>query len=97
MNEVELVSGQTLLDFIESRPVDVSQAENVVVVSVAIELVKHDLKCSSQEAFAAICRDWLDLRQIPILSENRLANSTPVDFAPARDKPSFVDRIKKLL
>lgn len=68
----------------------VSEAELRFVVARAVNLVRRDLDCSPQEAVAAICRDWLELRQIPILSDNELSLSTPVDF-----KPTFLDRIKK--
>jgi hypothetical protein len=70
----------------------VDEAEQGFIVSKALNLVIRDLDCTPNEAVAAICRDWLELRQVNILSDNALAHSTPVDF-----KPSFFDRIKQFL
>ena len=71
----------------------VTEAENRFIVSKAVNLVRRDLDCTAHEAIAAICRDWMELRQIQILGDNELEHSTPVDFKP----PTLWDRLKKFL
>ena len=87
-----LVSGKVLTDMLQSPSQNVGAMENQFVVSRAINLVTRDLDWSPHEAIAAICRDWMELRAIEVLSENQLAHSTPVDF-----KPTVLDRIKQFL
>lgn len=75
----------------DNFPGQVVEAEQRFYVAKAVNLVQRDLDCTGPEAIAAICRDWLELRGVDILSENPLAHSTPADF-----RPSLLDLIKKL-
>jgi hypothetical protein len=71
---------------------EISKLEQTLIISKALTLVMEDLGCSHQEALFAICRDWMELRQIDLISPNQLECSTPVDF-----KATWWHRIKKYL
>ena len=71
---------------------EISRLEETLVISKALNLVMRDLGCSHQAAIAAICKDWMELRQVDLLSPNPLECSTPVDF-----KPTWWQQIKKYL
>ena len=70
----------------------VTEAEARFIVSRAVNVVRRELDCTSHQAVAAICRDWMDLRDVDILSPNELANSSPVDF----ERPTWAQRLKQL-
>ena len=71
---------------------EISKLEQTLIISKALTLVMEDLECSHQEALFAICRDWMELRQIDLISPNQLECATPVDF-----KATWWQRIKKYL
>jgi hypothetical protein len=70
----------------------VSDAEARFIVARAVNVVRREMDCTPHQAIAAICRDWMELREVDILSPNELANSTPVDFV----KPSWVQRLRQI-
>lgn len=69
----------------------VKEMENQFLVNKAINEVRREFDCSTQDAVAWICRDWMELRGIEALTPNPLAHSTPADF-----KPTWFDRFRQL-
>jgi hypothetical protein len=69
----------------------VSEAEVRFIVARACNVVRRELDCTPHQAIAAICRDWMELRDVEILSPNELANSTPADF-----KPTWAQRLRQI-
>lgn len=68
------------------------EIENKFLVSRAVNIIRRDFDCTAQDAVALICRDWMELRGLEVLSPNPLEHSTPADFKP----PTWLDRFKQL-
>lgn len=65
--------------------------ETHFIVTKAINEVRREFDCTSHEAIAFICRDWMELRGVEVLSPNPLQHSTPADF-----KPTLLQRLQQL-
>lgn len=71
---------------------ELDEQEQQLLIRKAVSQVHRELGCSPAQAVAYICRDWMELRGLELLSPNPLANSTPADF-----KPTWLDRVKQFL
>lgn len=48
----------------------------------ATSRVMHDLGCNRQVALAYICRDWMELKGVPVVDANPLRPPAPVNQMP---------------